>query len=81
MIRSRTYRRIQLLYVLNLLLIRAVIFMPFAAKQPYYFANQPTKAIWLTDREAFCVQHRMFTQSGLDLDIYMSLIDSNYPID
>ena len=55
--------------------------MPFAAKQPYYFANQPTKAIWLTDREAFYVQHRMFTQSGLDLDIYMSLIDPNYPID
>lgn len=52
----------------------------FACKQPYYLANQPTKAIWLTNYEAFCVERRLFRQSGLSLDTYMSLIDPNYPI-
>lgn len=52
----------------------------FVAKQPYYFANQPNKAIWLTDSEVYYVEHRMFAQCGLSLDTYMSLIDANYPI-
>lgn len=53
----------------------------FAAKVPMYFANQPNKAIWLTEQQVFFVEHRMFSQSGLDIDdTYMSLIDPNYPV-
>ena len=52
----------------------------FKAKIPMYFANQPNKAIWLTEQQVFFVEHRMFSQSGLDLDTYMSLIDPNYPV-
>ena len=48
-------------------------------KEPVYFANKPNKAIWLTQQQIYCVNHRLFKQSGLDLDIYMSLIDPNYP--
>lgn len=54
--------------------------MGFIPKEPYYLANQPNKAVWLTAYEAYCVEHRLFNQSGLSLDIYMSLIDPNYPI-
>lgn len=52
----------------------------FTPKEPIYFANQPTKAIWLTEQQVYCVNYRLFKQSGLDLDTYMSLIDPNYPI-
>lgn len=51
----------------------------FTPKEPMYFANQPNKAIWLTQYQIYCVNRRLFKQSGLDLDTYMSLIDPNYP--
>ena len=52
----------------------------FAAKQPYYLANEPSKAIWLTDKEAFLVFSGQHIQSGLPIDDYMSLIDSKWPV-
>lgn len=51
----------------------------FTPKEPMYLANQPNKAVWLTQYQIYCVEHRLFKQSGLDLDTYMSLIDPNYP--
>lgn len=51
----------------------------FTAKQPYYFANQPNKAYWLTDKEAELVFSGRHIQSGLPVDVYMSLIDPKYP--
>lgn len=51
----------------------------FTPKEPMYFANQSNKAIWLTQYQIYCVNRRLFKQSGLNLDTYMSLIDPNYP--
>ena len=52
----------------------------FVGKIPYYFANQPKKAIWLTSYQAEMVDKRRMLDTGLHPDIYMSLIDKKFPI-
>lgn len=48
-------------------------------KELFWSVNDPQKPIWLTANEAEYVTHRMFLDSGLDLDTYMSLIDPDWP--
>ena len=48
-------------------------------RELFWAANDPQRPIWLTPNEAEYVRHRMFIDSGLDLDTYMSLIDPDWP--
>ena len=47
-------------------------------KELFWSVNDPQRPIWLTPNEAEYV-NRMFINSGLDLDTYMSLIDPDWP--
>ena len=42
------------------------------------FVNNRKGFIWLTSEQAYCVEERLYKESGLDLDTYLSLIDPDY---
>lgn len=42
------------------------------------FVNNRKGFIWLTTEQAYCVEERLYKESGLDLDTYLSLIDPDY---
>ena len=43
-----------------------------------HFVNNRKGFIWLTTDQAYCVEERLYKESGLDLDTYLSLIDPDY---
>lgn len=53
----------------------------FIKRIPMRFANDPTKMILLTPYQKSCLDKGFHLQSGLTRDIFMGLIDPNYPVD
>lgn len=45
-----------------------------------YVNNRPGYAL-LTRYQFYCVAERLYLESGLDMDTYLSLIDPDYNID
>ena len=43
-----------------------------------HFVNNRKGFIWLTSDQAYCVEERLYKESGLDLHTYLSLIDPDY---
>ena len=43
-----------------------------------HFVNNRKGFVLLTPQQAYCVEERLYKESGLDLDTYLSLIDPDY---
>lgn len=57
-----------------------ILYQDFIKKVPMQFANDPTKMILVSPEQKSLLDRGMHLQTGLPRDIFMGLIDPNYPV-